>query len=276
MDRHVEWMCKGDVIRGMFTDPPSPSPNLAIFLHGWAGDRTGPHRIFYDTARSLADRGWASLRFDFRGRGDSGGRTEDASIRSMTDDAVAAISLAAEKGFRRIALIGICSGCKAAICAAAMKPEIRDLVLWSAEAMGGLRPPDARLRKGLAALRTYIKKLAAADSWRKILRGQVNTRMVSKAILASESPDRAEKAWEAEMLQRFSSFNGRILFIYGSCDPERNISGVHYARFCERRRISACFHTVQGATHSFYSLSWKREVIGQSVDWLAGNSAHTA
>ena len=59
-----------------------------VLLHGWTAYRIGPHRIFVKMARRLARRGIASIRFDFRGRGDSTGAADDTTLDTMIDDAV--------------------------------------------------------------------------------------------------------------------------------------------------------------------------------------------
>jgi pimeloyl-ACP methyl ester carboxylesterase len=54
---------------------------LVILVHGGPGGfKDGPHNLYADLARMLADRGIASIRFDFRGAGQSTGRYRDMTI----------------------------------------------------------------------------------------------------------------------------------------------------------------------------------------------------
>lgn len=62
--------------------PDTPGPRrLAIMLHGGpAGDKNGPEDLYADLARNFAASGICSVRFDFRGCGQSTGRYRDMTI----------------------------------------------------------------------------------------------------------------------------------------------------------------------------------------------------
>ncbi|HHO68021.1 MAG TPA: alpha/beta hydrolase, partial [Gammaproteobacteria bacterium] len=59
---------------GVLTQPDQVRPDLPVlvFLNAGLLHRVGPYRMHVDLARQLAARGYASLRFDLSGRGDSG------------------------------------------------------------------------------------------------------------------------------------------------------------------------------------------------------------
>ena len=84
-------------IRAVF-DTPSGTPQAgALFLHGWSGDRTGPHRLFTQFARLLTQRGYLCLRPDFTGRGLSDGEAGEASITRMAEIAQTALAALRER-----------------------------------------------------------------------------------------------------------------------------------------------------------------------------------
>jgi dienelactone hydrolase len=260
---------ENEALRGVLHEPECPNGVGVVFLHGWPGNRIGPHRMFVTMARRLEALGFYGLRIDFHGRGDSDGRAEDASIRSMIDDTARAVDfLAARPQVKRLYLLGICSGGKVAIGAASADPRLRGLVLWSAEAMGQLRTRAARTHKSMSALRLYLKKLTAVETWKKILTFRVNTRMVRKAIVTDETPRDAEIAHESAMLDRFKAFRGDILFIYGGNDPNTKYAAEAYTQFCNRHGIRSEFHEIPDANHSFYSLEWERDVLEWSERWF--------
>ena len=183
-------------VRGVLHLPATAARRgRVLFLHGWSGDRTGPHRMFVHAARMLAAQGYTCLRFDFRGRGDSDGAACEATIASMTADARAAVAwLRAEAPQGGpLVLQAICSGCKVAINTASAETDVARLALWSAESMGSLRSGATGSRRLLATLRTYARKLLRPETWRKLLRGQVRAGMVSKALVPAEvrSPEEA-------------------------------------------------------------------------------------
>jgi uncharacterized protein len=242
-----------------------------VFLHGWSGCRLGPHRMFVKLSRQLCGAGYHCLRFDFAGRGESGGAVAEASINTMIEDAKAAMAFLAERsGVARTVLLGICSGSKVAMGVAATAGGVDGLVLLSHEAMGELRRGgDTDARKSRSVLKAYLLKLMRPETWRKILTGRVNTRMVGKALAQSESPDDAELVTETGWHRRLQDYPGRMLFIYGSNDPATPAAQPKYAAFCRKNDLKAVFHVVDGANHSFYSLAWEGEVCGAVREWLS-------
>jgi alpha/beta superfamily hydrolase len=259
-------------IRGWVEWPSSARPPVArlLLLHGWSGDRTGPHRMFVTFARRLAAAGVMSLRMDFSGRGDSDGDADAASIEAMTADARAALAwlrqASPDGGPARVA--AICSGCKVAIAVAAAEPGIDALVLWSPEAMGALRAAAAGRRHLWRALTTYALKLTRRETWIKIATGRVRADMVKKTLVRSEIRSAAEAAGEDRILQRFRGYAGRIRFIFGGSDPDAADSAAAFAAFCARHGIRHDLHTVPHAGHSFYGLAWEAEVLDRSAEWI--------
>ncbi len=241
-----------------------------IFLHGWSGCRLGPHRMFVKLARQLCNAGCHCLRFDFAGRGESGGAVDETSINTMIEDTRSAMQfMASRAGVAKTVLVGICSGSKVAMGTAATAGCVDEIVLLSHEAMGELRREgDTDARKSRSVLKAYLLKLTRPETWRKILTGRVNTRMVGKALAQSESPDEAELVAETEWHRRLADCSGRMLFVYGSNDPATPAAHPKYAAFCRDNELDAAFHIVDGANHSFYSLAWESEVCNTVREWL--------
>ena len=240
-----------------------------VFLHGWSGSRLGPHRMFVKTARELTDLGCTCLRFDFRGRGESDGETIRATIQTMIDDTACAVNfLCRKRPVEKLLLLGICSGGKVAIGAAAADPRVNGLALWSAEPLGELKDPDINTRKSVSAVRKYAAKAMRFDTWRRLLSGRVNVGLVKKAVLQHESSDKEELVRESALLKRFRRYRGRVCFVYGTNDPTTTSAAENYAGFCRRCGIENEFHRIDGANHSFYSLQWERQVMDLTRDWV--------
>lgn len=272
-DRYLEFTAAGETIRAILSAPPAGAASRQtgiVFLHGWSGGRLGPHRMFLKLARHFTGNGITCLRPDFRGRGDSDGVTAKAGIPTMIADARAAVdTLVRETGVTTVYLLGICSGGKVAVGAAADDPRVNGLILWSAEAPGRLRDVATNRRKTWFALKTYVRKLVSPQTWKKIVTGKVNVKQVNKAVFEHETRSAAEAVEENRFLDRFrQSFRHPILFIYGGNDPETRLAAENYRRFCEKNRIPATFHEIAEANHSFYSLGWERQVLELTETWV--------
>ena len=252
-------------------DIPSSAPQAGVlFLHGWSGDRTGPHRLFARFARQLAQGGCVCLRPDFYGRGLSDGEASGASIARMTENAQTALDALRRRlpSGAPVTVVAICSGCKVAIALAAANQDIAKLLLWSAESMGSLRSATTGLRKTASALTTYARKLMRPETWRKILSGKVQTGMVTQALVKHETRSAEEAKREDTVLKRFRSFRSPILFVFGGTDPDASGSSRAYADYCRSNKIPHSMHTVAHAGHSYYSEEWTRELIDISQDFF--------
>ena len=85
---------------------------ISLILNAGIVHRVGPFRIHVDIARQLAQRGFATLRLDLSGLGDSAARTGKIEIedRALLDVSDAMEFLEQETGVNRFTLLGLCSG----------------------------------------------------------------------------------------------------------------------------------------------------------------------
>lgn len=85
----------------------------------------------------LADRGFATVRFDYAGEGDSGGLAPRADAPELWLGSIErAARLLREAGVERIALVGLTSGALLAALAAPRIPDLDALVLWDPDVSG--------------------------------------------------------------------------------------------------------------------------------------------
>ena len=272
--RHLFFDSHGQRVLGVLHTPEGPMrPGALVFLHGWAGYRIGPHQMFTKAARQAADRGFACLRFDFRGRGDSQGDAEATTLSTMIEDAKRAVDVVCEEtGAERVALIGDCSGSEVAIGAGTLDERIDSLVLWSAPIVAGDRSEaDAAKRRSIYS--AYVRKLFRRETWSKLLGGRLQPGMILKALTRGgkgAGEEGAESDREIDWYQRFVGFAGEVMFIYGGNDPTTDSALEHYRELSRDAGRPLNHHIVEGANHAFYSLGWEQEVIEVTLDWLAG------
>jgi uncharacterized protein len=80
-----------------------------VMCHPFGEEKLWSHRVFVSCARALAARGYAVLRFDFTGAGDSAGDTADTSLEIHLGDLAAAVREITARcpGLARVGLLGL-------------------------------------------------------------------------------------------------------------------------------------------------------------------------
>ena len=87
------------------------------------------YRVFFDFAEQMAAKGWAALRFDYYGTGNSSGGFDEFAPSAARDDIRAAIASLRDAGAHKVGLLGLGLGGTLAFELAA-KGECDFLVLW--------------------------------------------------------------------------------------------------------------------------------------------------
>ena len=276
MERPVTF--QSDVtLRGVLNAPEGASLGV-VFAHGWSGYRAGPHRMFVNTARRLAEAGIASLRFDLRGRGDSDGEFDAADLDGMIDDLLAGAEfLKAETGVDQVVPLGICSGGNVTLGAASLDKSFDGMALWSVPLFAPQKPKSDRARRSAFFLVEYAKKAFRRETWAKLFRGKIDFRGVARTVKGRDKVEgRNPKDSSRDVMSDLAGFRGPALFIYGSRDDEAIGAPEYYRQFCDTHAIPATFHTVDGANHSYYSLAWENEVTDTTLNWLASTFNSTS
>lgn len=129
---------EGADLFGMLHTPQNHEKSAAVqatafvMSHPFGEEKLWSHRVFVSTARALAARGHAVLRFDYMGAGDSSGMTPDTSLRTHLDDLRTAARELRRRvpGARRVGFIGLRLGATFAALAAEEGECDGPLVLW--------------------------------------------------------------------------------------------------------------------------------------------------
>jgi alpha-beta hydrolase superfamily lysophospholipase len=248
-----------------------------VFLHGWSGYKSGPHQMLARAARFFAARGFEAVRFDFAGRGDSEGDAALATLATMSDDTRAVLDWcrAQAQSGQKIVVVGLCSGCEVALGSA--RDDIAALALWSAPVFAAQASSSRDNRKRLHHLAQYARKLLRPATYLKLLRGEVDTKSVAAVARAkggesknveSGEPGQLPRGWRSQVLAGFGKWLAArrpLLLVYGTADPTTQEALAWY------RALPASepsVHLVEGANHSYYGLSWEREVFEATASWL--------
>jgi dienelactone hydrolase len=135
------------VLQGTLTLPRGGGPFPAVVLFGGTGqeDRDGSaagHRPFFVIADHLTRAGFATLRFDERGRGGSSGLLGE--LRTVDADALDALALVdvlrqqPEIDPARVGIVGHSEGGLVAVSAATLKNDVAFVVLLGSSALDGV------------------------------------------------------------------------------------------------------------------------------------------
>lgn len=111
--------------------PAVPCRGGVVLCAPLAEEKLWSHRVFVSFARELCGLGYAVLRFDYRGEGDSDRQFEQSDLQTRIEDTVAAIDdLKRRLGLQRVTIVGLRLGAAIAALAAAGREDVERLVLW--------------------------------------------------------------------------------------------------------------------------------------------------
>lgn len=250
VERPVVFENEGEQLIGIVHEPEGigVKPGV-ILLHGFAGNRIEPHRLFVKMARSLAKTGFYVFRFDFRGSGDSQGEFVDMTISGEISDALAGLNWFKENTGvdpERIGVLGLSmGGCVAAYTAA--RANIKALVLWSAVAL----PLQVFEKNAPYQLMINQAKKQGYLEW--------NGWRIGFPFL--------EELPSLNPLEMIKEYTGPGLCIHGSGDQVVPIEHSHlYYRYLSSPDKEV--YIIEEADHTFNKFEWEQEVIQKTVAWL--------
>ena len=175
---------------GVLTEPSARRDLPAvILLNAGSIHHVGPSRLYVRIARELAAEGFASLRLDHEGIGDSVRRTpgieNEPYAESAMDDLVSAMASLKERGYDRFVVMGLCSGAHTAFHAARQLRDepIECAVLinpwyfyWKA---GMVSDPNCEHFEQMVLMQ---KSMREGSRWKRLLRGEIDTRRVVEKL----------------------------------------------------------------------------------------------
>lgn len=139
MTTHHHWFRSGNhSVLAHLDVPAQPTRAGVVIVSPFGWDEICAYRPLRSLARSLASKGFHTLRFDLPGTGDSSGSALDqqliaAWIQSIGD---AVSELKASAGLTEVSVLGVRLGAMLALAAASRGAQIEKLILWGASATG--------------------------------------------------------------------------------------------------------------------------------------------
>lgn len=149
---------------GTFAIPTcaSPQPIGFILLNAGIVHRIGPHRLNVKLARGLAKAGFASLRFDLSGQGDSRASIAGVHVlqRAVLDMQAAMDHMQRTVGIRQFAVAGLCSGAHHGVSTALADNRVVGLWLYDSFIY-----PNAKTRRTYYRRRLRNDGISAITGW---------------------------------------------------------------------------------------------------------------
>jgi exosortase A-associated hydrolase 1 len=279
-ERMVVFDCRGDALVGMLHEPDGQRCDLAVLIVvGGPQYRVGSHRQFVLMSRRLADAGYAVLRFDYRGMGDSTGSPRAFEV--VDDDIRAAMDALSSElpGLRGAVIFGLCDAASAALMYCCSDARVRGLVLAN---------PWVRTEAGQA--RTYVRhyysqRLLTRTFWTKVFSGRFRLRDSLRSFLSTirrllggtAAPSLEDSACYIDRMRAglagFSRLGRPVLLLMS----ERDLTAREFDELCHSSsewtaQTSAANMTrvdLPGADHTFSSAISLQKATGAMTTWLS-------
>ncbi len=281
----VVFDCEHSQLIGIAHRPSEPAKRCGIvFVVGGPQYRVGSHRQFTIMARSFASAGYAVLRFDYRGMGDSEGHYlgfehVDSDIRCAID-----AFIDHEPGLQSVILCGLCDAASA--CLIYCKQDDRrvaGLILLNPESR-------TQLTEAAATLKFYYRdRLFEKAFWVKVLRGEFDVFASIRGLWAtvlrtirirSHAATASDKSFVEKMLEGLRRSSVPILLL----ESERDLTAKAFADLCVNDKHWAAHvassritrRSVAEADHTFARRSDMENACAICREWLDDRAASLA
>ena len=264
----VAFACGQDWLLGVLTRPENPRSRGVLIAVGGPQYRAGSHRQFVLLANDLALQGYAVMRFDYRGMGDSTGGPR--TFENVGDDLRAAVDLFLSEvpAVAEVAIWGLCDAASATLFYAHQDPRVTGIVLLN---------PWVRSAQGEA--RTYLKHYylrhaLSAAPWAKLLRGEFDLAASARSFVRNlKTAGAGSKGTLAErMAHGLARFKGPVLVILSGNDltakefSDVAASSKRWCRLLESPRVAQ--RRLAQANHTFSRRDWRDQISSWTGAWV--------
>jgi uncharacterized protein len=267
--------CGGESLAGVLAGAELAASRGVLIVVGGPNYRAGSGRQFTLLARRLAGNGVPTLRFDYRGMGDSTG--DARTFEDVSEDIRCAVDrfFAAVPSLRDVVIWGLCDAASAALMYAHADARVSGLVLLN---------PWVRTTQGLARVHLkhyYVKRLFQASLWQKLARGEFDFRGAASALRRivveasgkrSASSSRSRGSFLERMEEGLRNFRGKVLLILSGNDLTAQEFKDFVGASGRWQRLLAAEGVTRRdlaqANHTFARRDWRDQVERWTEDWL--------
>lgn len=290
-EQPLSFRCHDCWLYGILSTPVQPNSRGILIVVGGPQYRVGSHRQFTLLARFFASNNFPTLRFDYRGMGDSDGVIR--TFENIEDDLCNAIDqfFINVPSLKEVVIWGLCDAASAALFYAHKDYRITGLVLvnpW-------VRTESSEARAYLKHY--YFSRLLKLDFWRKVVTGKFNfsnsfnfifeflrklSAKGSKVTRAKDSlvtntsvssfQNKCELApLPDRMLDGLKQFNGKLFIITSGNDltAQEFLDLINEVRDWKQTLKSkpVKFAHLKDANHTFSTREWRDQIAASTVEW---------
>lgn len=251
-----------------------------LLLNAGVLHRVGPNRLYVRLARALAPLGFAALRFDFSGVGDSPARSDNPFFESRAVEEVkhAMDWLAHDQGCTRFLLMGLCSGAEVAFKTACQDPRVAAAALINAPRYHSEPGPELTARVARSQEAGYYWRSAWFDRrrWRKFLSARADYAAIIRAIghklreslwrTRGQAPlENPDVAAFADLLRR----DTRLLLLFSEGDWGFHYLQTVFATHMDQWRASGNprLEIVGRSDHTLTPVATQQRALDLMVEW---------
>jgi len=282
IERPVLFPCEGEQLVGVVALPESAARVAVVVIVGGPQYRAGSHRQFVQLARRLAGAGFPTMRFDYRGMGDSTGAPR--TFEECGPDIAAAIDAVRAHcpGVERVVLWGLCDAASAAL---DYWHKARDARIGAL----ALLNPWVRSETTLAKAHIkhyYAQRLVSKEFWAKLFSGgfapgealAAFARNLRRAFSGPpRASGRAKEAFQERMAAGLRAFPGPVLLMLSGDD----LTAKEFLEYAQSdpgwrgllQRAGLERHDFPGADHTFSNAGAAGEVEARTLSWLEASVA---
>jgi alpha/beta superfamily hydrolase len=245
MYKSVELDVQGRLLRGVVRAPDTDGPfPTVIFYHGFTVDKVGMQRLHELFARRLVEEGFACVRFDFYGLGESDGDFVEMTLGKELEEAKAIHAWTKTQAFCAADQLSISGHSQGGLICTLIAPQLRPpaMILWS---------PALTQYYGVS-LRARTMKGPTARGW------DIEGLELSREFV--------EEIRKMDLRAMARGYNGPTLLIHGAQDELVPVDVVYEYQDIYGERMELVL--IEGADHQYKSLPWKKAVYDHSVDFL--------
>lgn len=245
MYRALELDVNGRLIRGCLRAPEGEGPfPTVIFFHGFTVDKVGMMRLHELFARECVKAGFACVRFDFYGCGESDGDFNEMTVGHEIEEGKAIYEWCQKQPFCQPENVfltghsmgGLVTGCLAPV----LQPKA--IVLWA---------PALNMYYG-AAVRARTMKGPTEHGW------DINGLELSRTYL--------DEIRKMDTLAMSRGYHGKVLLVHGTEDELVQVDVAYQYQDVYGDKMQ--LELIEGSNHQFSSLAWKQRVYDLTTTFL--------